>query len=168
MLTALATGSPWRDTAGAMSQENVEIVRRFFEAVERLLETWEPPRSLQEATKAGDLPPEATEVLGCMSPDAEWNPVFSGETYRGQLEVVRALDELLQAAEDYSMKLVTITDLEGTRALAEYGLRLKGKTSGVDVSATMFSVISVQDRLIARIHEYADRREALEAAGLEE
>jgi ketosteroid isomerase-like protein len=151
-----------------MSQENVEVVRRFFEAVEGLLETWEPSRSLMAAMKAGDLPTEAAEALGCMHPEAEWNPVFSGETYRGQLELGRAMDELLQAAENYSMKLLDIIDLKSDRVIAVYGLGLQGKASGIDVSATMFAVVSFQDRLIARMDEYADRREAFEAAGLSE
>jgi hypothetical protein len=41
-----------------MSRENVEVVQHFFEAVERLLETWDTSRSLQDAMKAGDIPPE--------------------------------------------------------------------------------------------------------------
>jgi ketosteroid isomerase-like protein len=151
-----------------MSQENVNVVRGYFRAVERLLETWDPSRSLLEAMKAGDLPPEAGEALGCMHPEVEWDPVFSGETYRGQLEIGRAIDELLQAAENYSMKLLEVIEAEGDRALAVYGLKLEGKTSGIDVSATMFAVVRFQDGLIARIDEYADRRPALEAAGLRE
>jgi ketosteroid isomerase-like protein len=149
-----------------MSQENVELVRRFFEAVERLLETWEPSRSLLEATTAGDLPPAAREAFGCLDAEAEWNPVFSGETYRGRLELGKAMDELLQAAENYSMQLVDIIDLHDDRVLAVYGLNLEGKTSGIDVSARMFAVVSVQDRLIARMDEYTNRRDALDAAGL--
>jgi ketosteroid isomerase-like protein len=149
-----------------MSQENTEVVRRWFEAVERFLETWDPSRSLLEATKAGDLPPAAQEAFGCLDPEAEWNPVFSGETYRGQLELGGAMDELLQAAENYDMKLQDITELEDDRVFAVYDLKLAGKASGIDVSATMFAVVSVRDRLITRIDEYADRREALAAAGL--
>ena len=149
-----------------MSQENTEVVQHWFEAVERFLETWDPSRSLLEATNASDLPSEAKEALGFLDPEAEWNPVFSGETYRGQLEFGGALDELLQAAENYDMKLQDLTDLEDDRVLAVYDLKLKGKTSGIDVSATMFAVVSVRDRLITRLDEYADRREARAAAGL--
>jgi ketosteroid isomerase-like protein len=151
-----------------MSQENVEVVRRFFEAMERLLEAWDPSRSVLEAMKADETPAEVREALGSMKPEAEWNPVFSGETYRGQLELGRAMDELLQAAENYSMKLLDIIDLENDRVLALYGLNLEGKTSGVDVSAAMFAIVTVQDGLIARLDEYTDRREALEALGLSE
>ena len=47
-----------------MSERNVDVVQRFFAAVERLLETWETSRSLLDAMKAGDIPPEAREALG--------------------------------------------------------------------------------------------------------
>jgi ketosteroid isomerase-like protein len=149
-----------------MSQENVEVVRRFFVAVERLLETWELSRSLVDAIESGDPPPEAMDAFGCLGPEVAWSPVFSGETYRGQLQLASAMDELLQAAKDYAMKLREIIDLDNDRALAVYDLSLEGKSSGVGVSATMFAVVELQDGLIARMDEYADRREAFAAAGL--
>jgi hypothetical protein len=108
-----------------MSQQNVEVVQRFFEAVERLLETWDTSRSLQDAMKAGDIPPEAREALGYMNAGAECNAVFSGETYRGQLEMGRGWDELLEAAENYSLELLEVSDLEDDRVLAAFGLSLE-------------------------------------------
>jgi ketosteroid isomerase-like protein len=151
-----------------MSQENVEVVRGFFEAVERLLEGWDTSRSVLEAMKAGDLPPAAREALGHMASDAEWNPVFSGETYRGQLELGRAMEELLQAAGTYTLELRDLTDLGNDRVFAVYGINLQGRTSGIQVGVGLFSVVTVKDRLIARLDEFADRREAFEAAGLSE
>jgi len=53
-----------------------------------------------------------------MNARAEWNAVFSGETYSGQLEIGRGWDELLEAAENYSLKLLEVTDFEGNRVLA--------------------------------------------------
>jgi ketosteroid isomerase-like protein len=151
-----------------MSRENVEVVKRFFEAVQRLLETWGTSRSLQDAIKAGDLPPEAREALGYMDAGAEWNPVFSGATYRGQLEIGRGWDELLGAAESYSLKLLEATDLENDRVLAVFGPSLEGKTSGIHVNAALYAVITLRDGLIAQLDEYTDRSEALEAVGLRE
>jgi hypothetical protein len=82
-----------------VSQRNVEVVQRFFEAVERLLDGWETSRSLVDTMKAGDLSPDAREARDHLSPEAEWRPAFSGETYRGPLEIGRGWDELLEAAE---------------------------------------------------------------------
>jgi|SRR5215212_2886206 len=151
-----------------MSQENVEIVRRFFDAIERLLQVSEPSRSLLDAMNAGDLPPEGKEALGYMSPEAAWNPVFSGETYEGHLEIARGWDELREAAENYNSELLETTDLENDRVLAVFAISLKGRGSGIHVDAKFFAVVRFQDRLIARIDEYVDRSEALQAAGLRE
>jgi ketosteroid isomerase-like protein len=116
--------------------------------------------------KAGDIPPEAGEALVYMGPEAEWSPAFSGEIYRGQLEIARGLDELLGAAENYSLKLLEVTDFEHDHVLAVFGPSLEGRSSGIHVNAPVFAVITLQDGLIARLDEYTDRREALEAAGL--
>ena len=151
-----------------MSQENVEVVRRFFEATERLLEGWDTSRSVVETMKADDLPPEAREALGYMTAEAEWNPVFSGETYHGQLELGKAMEELLQAAGTYSVELRELTDLGNDRVFVVYGIDLRGRTSGIEVGVRLFSVVTLKDGLIARMDEYTDRREALEAAGLSE
>jgi ketosteroid isomerase-like protein len=149
-----------------MSQRDVEVVQRFFEAVERLLEVWGPSRSLHEAFKTGDIPPEAREAFGYMTREPEWNPVFSGESYRGQLEIGRGWDELLEAAENYSLKLLEVTDLGTDRVLAVFGPSLEGRTSGIRVDAAMFALVTLEDGLIARLDEYLDRHEAREAAGL--
>jgi ketosteroid isomerase-like protein len=144
-----------------MSQRNVEVVQRFFEAVERLLQAWEPSRSLVETLNAGDIPTEAREALGCMNPGAEWSPVFSGETYRGQLEMARGWDELLEAAENYSLELLEVTGLDQDRVFAVFGPSLEGRSSGIHVNAAMFAVVTLENGLITRLDEYTDRREAL-------
>jgi ketosteroid isomerase-like protein len=151
-----------------MSQENVELVQRFFSAVERLLQTWRPEGSLLDAMKRGDVPPEAREALGYMNPDVEWNPAFSSETYHGPLEIAKGWDELLDAAENYSLKLLEVTDLENDRVLAVFGPSLEGRTSGIHVDAAIFAVVTLRDGLIVRLDEHLDRRDALEAAGLSE
>jgi ketosteroid isomerase-like protein len=151
-----------------MSQESVELVQRFFSAVERLLQNWRPEGSLLDAMKRGDVPPEAGEALGYMNPDVEWNPVFSSETYHGPLEIARGWDELLEAAANYSLTLLEVTDLENDRVLAVFGPRLEGRTSGIHVDAAVFAVVTLQHGLIVRLDEYTDRQDALEAAGRSE
>jgi hypothetical protein len=60
-----------------MSQENVEIARRFFAAVKRSFETyWQNPRSFAAALEAEELWPEAREVFKFVHPDAEWQTIF--------------------------------------------------------------------------------------------
>jgi hypothetical protein len=47
-----------------MSQENVEIVRRFFDALERSLDAWERSRPLADAIRDDDVPQESRDTLG--------------------------------------------------------------------------------------------------------
>jgi ketosteroid isomerase-like protein len=151
-----------------MSRKNVELVQRFFDAVERLLQVSETSRSLLDAMNAGDMPPEASEALGYMTPEVAWNPLFSGEIYRGHLDVARGLDELREAAADYNSKLLETTDLDADRVLAVFALSLEGRGSGINIDAKVFAVVRFHDGLITRIDEHANRGEALQVVGLSE
>jgi ketosteroid isomerase-like protein len=152
-----------------VSRESVEVVQRFFGAVERGLEIWDASRfSLVDAIEAGDIPAETQEALGYLTPDAEWTPIFASETYRGRLQIARGFDELLEAAETYRLKLLEVIDLEDDRVLAAFGPSLEGRSSGIHVDAAVFAVVTLRDGLIATLDEYTDRREALEAVGLRE
>src|SRR3954453_11288325 len=111
-----------------MCERNVEVVRRFFSAVERVLEVLGPERSLRERLASGDVPPAALEALACVTPGIEWKPAFSGETYRGPTEIAKGWDELLDAAEAYSLRLLEVEDLGNNRLLAVFGPSLEGKT----------------------------------------
>jgi ketosteroid isomerase-like protein len=44
----------------------------------------------------------------------------------------------------------------------------RGRGSGIPVNQQVFSVITVRDGKVARIHDYIERAIALEAAGLRE
>jgi len=77
--------------ARAMSQQNVEVVRRFFGAIERFFEEyWKEPRSVVSAVKADDLWPAYRDAMSCAHPDAEWQTIFLGSTHQGALEIARA------------------------------------------------------------------------------
>jgi hypothetical protein len=65
-----------------MSQENVELVRRFMDAVERGFDAyWKSPRSIAASMQAQDLWPEWEEAYGYVHPKIEWQTTFLGETY---------------------------------------------------------------------------------------
>jgi ketosteroid isomerase-like protein len=162
----LDRGRAGRDTPRVMSQENVDIVRHFFEALRRSIGAWERSRSFADAVKTGDIPPETTEVLRYLSPDMAWRPIFSSETYRGFIEVARGWDELLEASADYGLELLDATSLDADRVFVTFGPTLEGRFSHIHVNAEVFAVVSLRDRLIARWDEFTDRSEALAAAGV--
>jgi ketosteroid isomerase-like protein len=152
-----------------MSQENVELVRRFFEAIGRAFDSyWKDPRSIAAALEAHDLWPEWERVFECVHPQIEWQTTFLGQTYRGHLEAARAWDDFLTWAEDYRPSLEDVTDLGGDFVFAVVGLVGKGKNSGMRMDARFFDLITVRKSLIVRIEEYTAQTDALEAAGLSE
>jgi ketosteroid isomerase-like protein len=148
-----------------MSEQNVEVVRRFFDAIERSLNAWDRSRSFVEAIRTGDLPPETRAVLEYMSPEMEWRPAFSTETYRGYAEIARAWDEFLDAFTNYNLELLEAIDLGDDRVFVTWGPTLEGRSSGIHVSAAVFGVVMVEDGRVVRVEEYSNRRDALEAAG---
>jgi ketosteroid isomerase-like protein len=152
-----------------MSQENVELVRRYFEAVERAVAVyWQGPRSLADSLRAGEAPPEIADAMRYLHPNIEWKSALIGITARGHEDTARGVDQFLDAAQDYRINVPEVTDLSDGQVLAVVRLAMKGKASDIDVNATIFSIVTVEDGLIIRMDEYPERAEALEAVGLSE
>jgi ketosteroid isomerase-like protein len=152
-----------------MSQDNLEIVRRYFEAVERAFEAyWQVPRSVADSLRAGKIEPEIADAMRYFHPDIEWKSALIGITTRGYEDTVRGVDQMLEAAQDYRIKTQEVTDLGGNQVLAMLDLAMTGKDSGISVSQQIFNVVTVRDGQITRMDEYLERAEALEAAGLSE
>ena len=152
-----------------MSQENLEIVRRFFDAIERAFDAyWSSPRSIAAAIEADDLWPEWREVFGYVHPHIEWQTVFLGETHRGHLEAAANWDDFLTWAEDYRPSLEDLADLGGDHVFVVVALVGEGKDSDLRMNARFFDLFTLRDGLIVRIEEYTDRNQALETLGLSE
>ena len=152
-----------------MSQENVELVRRYFEAMERVFAVhWQGPRSFADSLRAGEIPPEIADAMRNWHPNIEWKSALIGITTRGYEDTVRGVDQFLDAAQDYRVNVLEVTDLGDSQVLAVMRLAMKGKASDIAVNATIFSIVTVEDGLIIRLDEYLERAEALEAVGLSE
>jgi|RhiMetdeSRZDD1v2_1073273.scaffolds.fasta_scaffold2453459_2 ketosteroid isomerase-like protein len=152
-----------------MSHENVEIVRRYIEAVYRVLQAyWKDPRSAKERLNAGELAPEGVELASFVHPNVQWKTALTGVTYRGYVGISKGFDQLVEAAQDYRVVLKDAEDLAEHQVLAVVEVSMKGKSSDIDVDATIFSVVTVRDGLITRMDEYLERADAFEAAGLRE
>jgi ketosteroid isomerase-like protein len=151
-----------------MSQEKVEIVRRFFDAQAQVGEAWKQPYSYAAAFRAGTLPPEVETLMSFVDREVEWTPAFSTKTYRGYLGVAEAWDEFLDAAGSYAITVNELIDVDADRIIAVVDGALKGKGSGIEVSARMCVVVTLRDGLVWRLHDYLDLQKALEAVGLSE
>ena len=133
-----------------MSQENVDLLRRGFEYVE----------------KTGEFLPEAVH------PDFIWDmttfrgAIMSG-TFVGVEEVNEWLAEWLEGFEDWSLDIEEVFDA-GDKVVTIVRQRGKAGHGGPEVEMRFGQVWTFRDGLIARMEMYADRNEALEAAGLRE
>jgi ketosteroid isomerase-like protein len=135
-----------------MSEENVEIVRAFFDR-------WD----------ARDLTP-AFELLAST---IEWHTaptsLSAGKTLHGVEAVLRHMDELLDA-EDTEASDVTIeriVDLGEEVLVLEHEVYV-GRASGVRTEARTGGIYTVVEGRIVRVRGFMSHDEALEAAGLRE
>ena len=135
-----------------MSQENVEIVRRWYEV----------------ATSKADLLAAMPRTMAFCHPDVEWSAPEDGTTYRGREGVRQRLEEWLESFGDYRYEVQRIIDCGGDEVLVE-GIEVgRGAKSGAEVRSTHYELLTIRDGLIVRIREYYDEGKALEAAGLSE
>ena len=155
-----------------MSQENVEIARRFYEAGQRSFEAyWKNPRSGVEALEAGDLDPETEAVLAFLHPEVEYTAVpfvVEGGTARGHRGWLKSWDAFLGASEDMRLALNEVVDLGGDQVLGVMELTVRWKGSGMTLTEPRFGLATVREGLIVSVSVYRDREEALKAAGLSE
>ena len=135
-----------------MSQENVEIARRWYEV----------------ATSKADLLASMPRTMAFCHPDVEWSAPEDGTTYRGREGVRERLEEWLNSFGDYRYEINRILDCGNDEVLVEASEVGRGATSGAEVRQTNYELLTIRDGLIIRIREYYDEDEALEAAGLRE
>jgi ketosteroid isomerase-like protein len=154
-----------------MSQENVQVVRSFYDALDRFLDAyWKEPRPLARAFQAGSLFPEAAEMLAYEHPEIEWKP-WSGRiagTFRGHRKLMEAWDDWLDQADAYRVAIEEVVDIGDDRVLAVVTLDYTAKITKIRVTARVFTVYTVREGLIVRVAEYSDRAEALDAIGSSE
>jgi ketosteroid isomerase-like protein len=121
-----------------MSEENVEIVRRFL-----------------------DL--GVDEALAYADPDIVWNPIEESSA-RGHEAVRASLARWKGEWDEYALTIEGFADM-GDRIVATVCLRGRGRVSGVEVDARFYDVFTLRDRKIVRMDQFRDQSEALEAAG---
>ena len=143
-----------RDTARAMSQENVEVVRRFIEALE-LTQT------------SGDWQPVLAEV----DPDVQIDDLdisLDTELYRGRDRVSKWVGVWSDAWESWRVEDVQVRPVGDDRAIALFLMVVRGKGSGIELSRRDALVCTLRAGKIAEVGYYNDQHQALEAVGLSE
>jgi ketosteroid isomerase-like protein len=134
----------------AMSQENVEIVRRVSDAYNRR---------------------DVGAMLDELHPEIEWHPwlqlQFGGgaTVYRGHQGVRKGIRELEEAFSEIQAEQTEIRDL-GERVVAIGHLRGRGSESGAITESAIAWIVEFKSGKVIRVREYLDPKKALEAVGL--
>jgi SnoaL-like domain len=133
-----------------MSQENVGLVYRLIDAVNR--------HDLDAAVALAD-------------PEIEYSPriveLEGGGPYRGHDGVRRWWESWLHIAPDFSAEIEEVRDLGGA-TLSRSCFRAHGIGSGATIEQTLWQYAEWRQKKCLRWRTFATEAEALEAAGLSE
>ena len=134
-----------------MSQENVEVVRRLWNAAERR---------------------DDQAVYALYDPAIVWEtgntgPLDAGGHYRGHAGVRQFFRDWLEAFGAYSAHAETFIEA-GDQVIVCYRVSGRGKESGIDIEMLRWNVYGIKEGLVVRVESFATEAEALEAAGLAE
>jgi ketosteroid isomerase-like protein len=124
-----------------VSQENVEIVRRFLVV------------NLDEALTYAD-------------PGIVWNPVEESST-QGHDAVRASTARWTSEWDDYELIPEEFADM-GDRVVVTVRFRGRGRGSGIEIDARFCEVHTLRDGKIVRMDQFTEQSEALEAVGLRE
>ena len=127
-----------------MSEENSAIVRRCLEAFATDEDAW----------------------LATLDPEMEWHPLEEGNIPAvGREEHREVRRRWLEDWTDYRQEIEESV-AEGDDAVTALHVTGRGRESGVPVEFRFYMHWKLRDGLITYMYEYAERDEALSAAGL--
>ena len=137
-----------------MSQENVEISRRIFEAFNR---------TFTEATN---------DLYALLDPDVEWIPIMAileGTTYHGHEGVRQWFEDVKRDWAEFEGRPEEFRDLGDDRVLALGSWHARGRGGEVllDIPQAAW-LIQLRNGKAIRLQTFTERKKALEAAGLSE
>ena len=149
-------GSTMRNTGNAVSQENVELVRRLYAELAGEGSAQEFERRMSD------------DALGrFLDPEIEWVPVTDSllavDSYRGFDGVRRFWSEFLSAWETYRVETLRLDDAGDQVAVV---VHIVGRTHELEVDETRSSLLTVSDGRVVHVQSFADPDGAREAAGL--
>jgi ketosteroid isomerase-like protein len=124
-----------------VSQDNVEIVRRF-------------------------LLVDVDEALTYADPDIVWNPIEESPT-QGHDAVRASLARWKGEWDDYRLMPEEFVE-RGDRVVVTVRLGGRGRGSGVEIDARFYDVYTLRDGKIVRMDQFTERADALEAVGRSE
>ena len=103
-----------------------------------------------------------------LDPEIEWAPFEETHTPSYGIEgAMRIRDQWFDTWREHTMDLEEVIE-GGDDVVVSVHMTARGRASGVEVDVRLHDHFRVRDGRIVYVFEHEDRREALEAAGLEE
>jgi ketosteroid isomerase-like protein len=137
-----------------MSRENVELVRRAFEAFQR---------TYMEGTR---------DLYELLDPDVDWIPfmaILEGTTYHGHEGIRQWIDDLKRDWAAFEARPEQFRDVGNDQVLVLGAWRARGRRGDVVLDLPQAAwLVQVSEGKILRLQTFTERKKALEAAGLSE
>jgi ketosteroid isomerase-like protein len=147
-LLCMESSTPRRDTAWAMSEENVEIVRSIYEAMNR--RDWD-------------------QAFRHQGPDSKLitPPGIRAGTYRGREQIQGYLEETLVAFETATAEPEEFAD-SGDQVVVVLKIRARPKGSSAEIEFRNGHLWTLRDGKTVSMRMFPAPEDAFEAAGLRE
>ena len=111
-------------------------------------------------------------TLELIADDAVWEPsgrfVGSSETYRGHTDIRRFWADFTEPWDTIRLEPVETVELSDELVLTDTLFRGIGRASAIPTEMHVFQLWNIQERKLTRFRSFANRADALEAAGLSE
>ena len=133
-----------------MSEENVEVVRGYDQAVKELRGVLGRSRPRGGGAGDGRSPRSGRRDAPLHAPEWEWNTAHTGTTYRGYNGLARGFDQTVDAAQNYGIEIHEVSELGGDKVLAVVKAAMRGRATDIDVNAGIYVVVTVGNGLITR------------------
>ena len=132
-----------------MSQENVEVVYRWYEAFRR----HDNEACVRDSAADVEI---VSYLLG-----------VEGTVYKGHTGLCRYIDQVFAVFPDWHARVVQTID-HGDTVIAEIRMAGRGAGSGLEIEQTTWQVTRFREGKMAGFTAYGNRAQALEAVGLSE
>ena len=132
-----------------MSEENIELVRRALQAIDRR---------------------DLTSLLAVLDEDAEVVPTrdWPEPGVRGAEAVFNWYVQAFDSLQPFRTADTEFIDAGADKVLLQYRMDVRGKGSDAEVEFRRWCVVTVRRVRLLRTEWFSDRADALEAAGLSE
>jgi ketosteroid isomerase-like protein len=141
-----------------MSQENVEMLRRSYEAYNAAVSAPDPREAIRAVWERFADPEIDWEV------SAVWveKQIFHG--IDGVMEFFELILDAFQQVHQVPERFIEC----GDQVLVFVRTESRGRTTGLELNQQWAHLVTVRDGKIVRLQQFRERDEALEAAGLRE